>query len=158
MTTAEQEREIKRAISSRVPSRFETWAWSPIIVLRIALVATYLLYIYFGIISVIAGIPVFTLTAPEGYASIWGTLLAIAAVVSAIGAVDDRWNRIERWASLVLSSLMLAYVAAINLVAFVSHDVNRQAVGAAVTIGFVLPVCRFIYLASLAGKKKVTPQ
>jgi hypothetical protein len=138
----------------RTPTRFEVWAWSPIIVLRVALVITYLLYIYFGIISIIAGIPVFTLTALPGYATIWGALLSVAAVVSAVAAIDDRWERIERWSSLALSSLYLAYVGAVNIVAFVSGDVNRQAVGAALTIGLVLPACRFVYLAAQAGKSK----
>jgi hypothetical protein len=141
-------------MKERIPTKFEVWAWSPVIVLRIALVVTYLLYINFAVRSMIAGIPVFTLTAPAGYTLIWGALLAIAATTSAVGAIDDRWNGVERWASLALSSLMFAYVGAMNLVAFVSGDVNRQAVGAAVAIGLVLPVCRFVYLAAQAGKKK----
>lgn len=143
------------SVPIRPHSRFHAWAWSPVIVLRIALVITYLLYIYLGIVSMLSGIPIFTLTAPEGYTTIWGALLALAAVFSAVGAIDDRWQRWERWASLMLSSLMFAYVGAINLVAFLTGDVNRQAVGAAVTIGLVLPVCRFFYLAAQAGKIKV---
>lgn len=162
--TTDQIRAVAQARSrlkrrpTRTPTRFEVWAWSPIVVLRVALVTTYLLYVYFGIISFIAGIPAFTLTAPQGYTSVWATLLVVASVISAVGAIEDRWNRVERWASLALSSLMLGYVGTINVIAWISGLVDRQAVAAAVAIGFVLPVCRFVYLASQAGKKKAAPE
>lgn len=138
---------------SRAKNRFETWAWSPIIVLRIALVTIYLLYIYSGIIAIIAGVPVFSLTAWEGYATIWGALMCVAAIISAVGALDDRWQVWERWASLALSSLMLAYVGGLNLVAFVAGDLDRMFVGGVAMIALVLPLCRFVYLASQAGKR-----
>jgi len=141
-------------IRERVPSRFETWAWSPIIVLRIALVITYLLFIYLGIISIRAGIPVFDLTALPGYATIWGALLTAAAIVAAVSSIAERWEYIERWASLAVSSLYLAYAGAVNIVGFVSGDIDRQTVGAALLIGLVLPACRFVYLAAQAGKAR----
>lgn len=140
----------RRARRSR--SKFETWAWSPVIVLRVALVSTYLLYVYAAVIAFVAGIPLFSLTAPVGYTSIWAVLLGVSALLSAIGSVADHWERLERWASLALSSMMLAYVGGINIVGYVSGDLTRQFVGAIAMIAFVLPVTRFVYLAAQSGK------
>lgn len=137
-----------------VLERLQVWAWSPIIVLRVALLITYGLYVYFAVISFIAGVPVFNLTTPEGYTPVWAVLLGIAALIAAIGSIADRWNHWERWASLVVSSLMLTYVGSLNAIAFIAGDVTRQAVGGAVAIGLVLPMCRFFWLASQAGKKR----
>lgn len=139
---------------TRRRSKFETWAWSPVIVLRIALVITYLLYVHASVIAFFAGIPLFSLTAPEGYTSIWACLLGIAATVSAVGSVSDRWSRVERWASLALSSLMLAYVGGLTIVAYISGDLARQFVAAIALIAFVLPVTRFVYLAAQSGKRQ----
>lgn len=141
-------------MNTRTQSRFQIWASSPVIIFRIALISTYLLYIYAGIIAVIAGIPVFDLTAPAGYATIWGICLCIAAVVCAVGAVDDRWQVWERWASLVLSSLMIAYTGALNLLAYAEGDLTRMFVGGVAAIALVLPICRFIYLAAQTGKRR----
>lgn len=141
----------------RSQSKFETWAWSPVIVLRVALVATYLMYVYAAIIAFIAGIPVFSLTAPVGYTSIWAVLLGVSAVLSAIGSVADHWDRVERWASLGLSSMMLAYVGGLNIVGYISGDLARQFVGAIAIIAFILPATRFVYLAAQSGKKHDVP-
>lgn len=143
----------REARRRRPPSRFERWAWSPIVILRVALVSTYLLYIYAGVIAVIAGVPVFSLTAPEGYATVWGVLMCTAALVCAIGGVTERWQVWERWASLALSALMLAYVGGLNGVAFLAGDINRMFIGGIAAIALVLPVCRFVYLASQAGRR-----
>ena len=64
-------------------SRLAMWVWSPVIVLRVALVITYVLYVYASIIAFIAGIPVFKLTTPEGYTSVWAVLLGSSAIVAA---------------------------------------------------------------------------
>lgn len=142
----------------RPRTRFEIWAWSPVIILRVALIVTYLIYIYSGIIAVIAGIPVFDLTQPPGYAAVWGSLLAVAALICSVGALDDRWQRWERWASLVLASLMIGYTGALNVIAFGTGDLNRMFVGGVACIALVLPACRFVYLASQTGKKKAVPR
>lgn len=138
-------------------SRFEIWAWSPVIVLRVALVIVYLGYIYCAVIAFIAGIPVFTLVAWEGYTSIWAALLAPSAVVSAIGALTERWERVEKFASLALSALLLGYVGGLNLVGWVEGDLNRQFGGGIAFIAMVLPATRFAYLAAQTGKRHATP-
>jgi uncharacterized membrane protein SpoIIM required for sporulation len=73
-------------------SRFAVWAWGPVIVLRVALVAIYLGYVYASVIAFISGVPIIDLTTPHGYRPIWAVLLGAAAVVSAVGSLTDhRW-------------------------------------------------------------------
>jgi len=136
-------------------SRLAMWVWSPVIVLRVALVITYVLYVYASIIAFIAGIPVFKLTTPEGYTSVWAVLLGSSAIVAAIGSTTDRWQALERWASLALSALLLTYIGGLNLVGFIEGDLDRQFIGAVALIAGILPITRFVYLAAQSGKKKL---
>ena len=135
-------------------SRLAIWAWGPVVVLRVALVVVYLGYVYASVIAFLAGVPVFRLTAPEGYTSLWAVLLGTSAVLAAIGSITDRWQQLEKWASLVLSAMMLAYVGGLNGVGFVEGDLDRQFVGAIAFIAFILPAVRFVYLAAQSGKGK----
>lgn len=139
----------------RPKSRLGVWIWSPVIVLRVALFAVYAVYVYGAVIAFIAGIPIFTLTAPEGYTSAWAIALAISALLSAIGATSDHWQKLEKWSTLVLSALMLGYVGGVNLVGFLEMDLDRQFAGAIAIIAVILPVTRFIYLAAQSGKKRL---
>lgn len=135
-------------------SRFAQWAWSPIILLRVALMAAYLISVYSSVWAFIAGIPVFRLTTPEGYTSFWAILLGTSAVLSAIGSITDRWQQLEKWASLALSALWLTYVGAMNGIGFGTGDADRQFLAAASLTLLVLPVARFVYLAAQTGKKR----
>lgn len=135
-------------------SRFAVWAWSPIIVLRVALLAAYLISVYSSVWAFIAGVPVFTLTTPQGWTPVWAVLLGTSAVVAAIGSITDRWQKLEKWASMVLSAMWFAYVGGMNLVGFADGDPSRQFLGAASITLLALPVSRFVYLAAQSGKKK----
>lgn len=133
-------------------SKIAIWAWSPIIVLRASLVSVYVLYIYSSVIAFIAGVPIFTLTTPAGWTPVWAVLLGAASVVSAIGSISDRWQKVEKWSTLGLSALLLAYIGGLNIVGFVEHDLDRQFIGAIALIAAVLPIARFVYLAAQSGK------
>lgn len=136
-------------------NRFAIWAWSPIIVLRVSLVSTYCFYVLAGLIGVRAGIPIFTLTAPQGYTLIWASILGIAALVAAIGSLSDRWHTAEKWAAMFLSAMLLTYVGALFTVGFVENDLGRQFIAVISAIGALLPVTRFVYLAAQSGKRHV---
>lgn len=138
-------------------TRAAIWAWSPVIVLRVSLAATYMMWFFASIIAFLAGVPVLTLTAPEGYTSIWAAFLGVSALVSAIGSTTDKWQKLEKWASLSLSAMLLAYVGGLNIVGYISGDLDRQFVGAVAIIASVLPITRFIYLAAQTGKSKNVP-
>lgn len=136
-------------------SRWSIWAWSPVVVLRVALALTYLMYVYAAVIAFIAGVPVLNLTTPEGYLPVWATILGVSSLVSAVGSLTDRWQQVEKWASLGVSAMMLAYLGGLNLMGFIENDLNRQFVGAIAIIASILPFTRFVYLAAQTGKRKL---
>lgn len=138
-------------------SKLAIWAWGPVIVLRVALFATYILYVYAAIVAFIAGVPVLDLTTPAGYTAIWAVLLGGSAILSAIGSIKDRWQQLEKWATLVLSAMLLAYVGGLNIVGFAENDLGRQFIGVVALIAGLLPVTRFVYLAAQSGKIRVAP-
>lgn len=135
-------------------SAFAIWAWSPVIVLRVALFLAYAGLVYASVVAFIAGVPVFDLTTPHGYQPVWAVLLGVSAFVSAIGATTDRWQAVERWASLVLTGMMMTYVGALFGVAYVEGDPSRHFVAAIATVALILPATRFVYLAAQSGKIK----
>lgn len=135
-------------------SKLAVWAWSPVIVLRIALAATYIGWAASAVIAFLSGVPIFNLATPPGWTSIWAVLLGGSAIIAAVGSISDRWQALERWASLVLSAMILAYVGGLNIVGYIDHDLNRQFAGAVATVAAILPITRFIYLAAQSGKKR----
>lgn len=138
-------------------SRVAKWAWSPIIVLRIALLGNYLLWVPAAVIAFLAGVPLFELTTPHGWTPVWAILLGAAATVSAVGSITDRWQKVEKWASAGLSALLLAYIGGMNLTAYLENDLNRKFVGVVALIAGILPIVRFVYLAAQTGKKRHVP-
>jgi hypothetical protein len=153
-TTAQVRKVAHRSVRSpRRRTPFEVWAWSPVSILRVALVITYLIVVGFAVTSFIAGVPVFELTTPVGYTAPWAVLLCASAIAAAIGAVNDHWRQLERWASLMVTNLLLPYVAALHIIGYISGDPNRQAVSWVALGLLVLPLTRFLWLASQAGKK-----
>lgn len=136
----------------RPKSRLANWAWGPVIMLRIALVLTYLAYVYCSVVAFIAGVPILSFNSLPGYLPVWAALLGISAIVSAVGSLTDRWQKIERWATLVLSAMLLAYMGGLNISAWIEHDINRKFVGGIAVIASILPVARYIYLAAQSGK------
>lgn len=139
-------------------SRLAKWAWSPVIVLRVSLVLTYLLFAYGSVVAFRAGVPVIDLTTPTGYRAFWATGLFLASLTAAIGSISDRWQVTERWATLGMTALLAAYVVPMNVIAYGGEDLNRQFVSVVAVIACVLPVGRFVYLAAQSGKSKHVPQ
>jgi hypothetical protein len=144
--------------TKRQRNRFATWAWSPIIVLRVALVSTYMLYIYAALIAFRSGVPIFEDTTPHAWRAVWASILGVSAIIAAIGSLDDRWHQWEKWASMSVSAMMGSYVIALNLAGYVDGDLARQFVGVIALIASVLPITRFVYLAAQSGKKHVDPR
>jgi len=136
-------------------SRLSIWAWSPVVVLRVALALTYIMYVYAAVIAFIAGVPVLDLTTPNGYLPVWAAILGISALVSAVGSLTDRWQQVEKWASLGVSAMMLAYLGGLNLMGWIESDLTRQFVGTIAIIASILPFTRFVYLAAQTGKRKI---
>lgn len=136
-------------------TRIKHWAWTGIVIPRWALVLKYLIFVYWGYWAIVAGIPAFDITAPPGWAVIWGSLMVLSGAISAIAATRLDLEKIERWSVGFLLVLVLGYIGSLNVLAYSSNLANYQALAAGITGLFVLPLARFFYLASQAGKKKV---
>lgn len=136
-------------------SKLAIWVWSPVIVLRVSLFVVYMLWVYASVIAFMVGVPIFDLTTPPGYTAVWAVLLGASAVFSAVGSLTDRWQKLELWSTLVLGALILGYIGALNLMAWVEYDITRQFVGVIAAIAGVLPITRFVYLAAQSGKRHV---
>jgi hypothetical protein len=138
----------------RPKSRLAIWAWGPVIVLRFAVVSTYLGLVYASVIAFIAGVPIFELTTPQGWQPVWAVTLGTSAVIASIGSLSDKWQKLEMFAVAVVGAMMLAYVGGLNLRGFVDGDLDRQFIGVIAFIAAILPWTRFIYLAAQMGKRK----
>ena len=127
----------------------------PVPLPREALVVKYLAFIYFGIAAAIAGVPIFDLVQPAGYALPWGILMALAGFAGVVGVCNARLEHVEMWSVLVLWSLSLAYVIPLTVVAYSDGgDAGRQAISAGMTVILVIPLARFLWLAFQWGKTK----
>ena len=146
--------QVRKAAAVRQRSALHTWAWSPVIVLRIALVASYAGFVYSAVVAFIVGVPLFDLLGfVDGYTSVWAVLLGISAILCTFAAVHDKYQPLEKWASLILMAMMSCYVIGMNIVAYAEGDLTRMFVGGIGFIAWVLPATRFGYLAAQTGKK-----
>lgn len=147
--------QVRRAASARQRSALHTWAWSPVIVLRIALVIVYAAYVYASVIALLVGIPIFDLLDfGPGYTAIWAVLLGLSSMLAWVGSLGQKFEQIEKWAAMGMFCLLLAYVGGLNLQAYGMGDLTRMFIGVIAFIAMVLPAVRFVYLAAQTGKKK----
>lgn len=144
--TAQRPRRPRRL--PRVPSRLEAWAWSEIPAYRLGLFLGYVVLVYIGVSALIAGVPIFDLTAPEGYVVFWGPALALSGIAGAAGSIRDtpRYRAIELPGAWIASVLLVGYAGPLLTVAYGTGDPNRAAIGA-VLVGLTIPpVIRMLWL------------
>lgn len=141
-------RERSKMTRERTPSRFERWAWSEIPAYRLGLTLGYAGTIYFGISAFIAGVPAFTIAAPEGWTPIWSAVLVVGGVVGLIGSIEDRrvLRAIELGASAFISATLTTYAGTVLFLAYASGDTGRVAAGAGFVGLAVPPVIRMLWL------------
>lgn len=94
----------------------------------------------------------FTHHTSDALTVVWGALMAGSAGLSALLSVNERWESSERWTSMMLSSLLLAFAfVPIRLALLGDLDVATYS-----TIAFVLslvPSTRCVALIVKTGKK-----
>ena len=145
--------------TTRVPGKFETWAWSPIVAFRIGLTLGYASMIYFGISGLIAGVPAFASTAPEQWTPIWASVLILGGVLGAIGSIGDtmRLRMTELAGSWLLFLSAGTYATILLLLAYGvtgTPDVYRATAGSGLVALGVQPFVRMLWLLSQIGRKK----
>lgn len=117
------------------PTRFELWAWSPIMSFRLGLTTGYLAMIYFGVSALFASVPAFELTAPEGWSAWWAVALVLGAGLASVGSVSQikLFERLELTGSAIITVSVGSYATLLLVIAYVLGDASRATVGA----GFV---------------------
>lgn len=138
---------------SPMRTRIKHWAWTGILVPRWAFIIQYLLFVYWGFMAMLAGIPAFDITAPPGWATVWGSIMVVAGGVSAYCVTRANLEKVERWSVGVLCILSMTYIGSLNVLAYASGNANYQALAAGISLLFVFPLARFLYLAAQAGKR-----
>lgn len=141
---------------SRLPTRFERWAWSPISAYRLGLTLGYVAMVYFGVQSFIAGVPAFTIAAPQGWTPIWASALIAGGVAAAIGsaASSKRFERIETVGAWILLLTLGTYALTLLWIAYGIGDQSRAAVGSGFIALGVQPLVRLLWLMSQLGRKQ----
>lgn len=135
---------------------FSEWARSQVAAYRIGLILTYLGTIYFGGSALTAGVPVFVVTAPEGWTLIWAPVVVLGGFIASVGAIRAgtepvtkpirAFNWIELVGSTMLFLTLFTYAGALLFLGYVYGDNGRVAVGAGFIALGIHPAVRMIWL------------
>lgn len=143
----------------RQPTRFEQWAWSPIGAYQLGLTLSYIGIVYFGVSAFIAGVPAFTIAAPEGWTPIWAAGLVAGGAAASIGSVSESkpFRRSETVGAWVLFLALGTYATTLLVLAYGGGDATRAAAGAGFAALGIMPFVRLLWLMSQLGRKKAIP-
>lgn len=144
-----------RVHQARQLTRFELWAWSPVISFQVGLTAGYIALIYFGISGLIAAPPSISMTTPDGYAGFWAAALILGGVLGAFGSVSRHklFERFETAGALLLSVTVGSYACIVLFLAYAAGDVDKAAAGAGFTALAIPIIIRCMWLFSQLLRK-----
>lgn len=136
-------------------TRFERWAWSPVLSFQVGLTAGYLAMIYFGISAMLATVPTIQEWSPEGWAFYWAIALVVGGVLGSIGSVHRTklFERLELAGAGLVSMTVGSYALLLLFLAYGLGDFHRASGGSGF-IALVVPVLvRTFWLASQTRRK-----
>ena len=135
----------------RQMTRFEIWAWSPVVSFQIGLTASDLGMVYFGVSSAIHQPSGFDNSAPEMWAGLWSLALILGGIVGGLGSVhrSKLFSRIELVGSSLVSLTVGSYAILVLYMTYILDDTSRGSMGAGL-VALVVPVLvRTLWLLSL---------
>jgi hypothetical protein len=146
-----KDREIR---IQRRRSRFETWAWTEVPAYRLALLLGYSFAMYFGISSLIAGVPAFENTSPNWWTIVWAIVIILCGPVGIFGILHEslRFYKIELVSAAALALCMTSYSGSVLFLAYGAGDPARAAAGSGfawLTSGLVI---RMLWLVGKVSK------
>lgn len=122
-------------------TRLHNWASAILVIPRWLLTIKYALFALYGVVTAIAGVPTIAESVDAAYAFGWSILLVIVSSLAAFGSISERWEALEKWASVGLVALLSTLlVGAIQLVGL--GDLNRAGFSVLVLIVTLLPGLR----------------
>lgn len=140
---------------TRKPTRFEIWAWSPVISFQIGLTAGYLGMVYFGVTTLVTASPAFHQSAPAGWSLYWSIALILGGLVGGLGSVHRSrvCERLELFGAAVVSLAVGSYAALILGMSHILDELPSHAMGAGLVALVIPTVVRTLWLASQSLRK-----
>lgn len=139
----------------RKPTRFEIWAWSPVISFQIGLTAGYIGMIYFGVTTLVTASPTFYQSAPAGWSLFWSLALILGGLIGGLGSVHRSrlFQRMELFGAAIVSLTVGSYAALILGLSHVLDELPSHAMGAGLVALVIPTVVRTLWLASQSLRK-----
>lgn len=131
----------------------EAWSREPIVVPRWMLTLKYFAFAVLGFFSVIGGLPTLNAATFDTFTTFWSALLVISALVAMVASFRHSWEEVEKWAGLVVTSLLTTWAASAIWKAASEGDLGRVAGAFGVLVIAMLPAVRVIGLMRGAGAK-----
>lgn len=143
----------------RTPTRFEVWAFSPILAFRIGLTVAYVAMVYFGVSAFVAGIPAFTETAPHWWTPAWAAAVSVGGAIATIGSAHSSrmFEHFELAGTTILFVTLGTYSAVLHVLAYGDGDSSRVAVAAGFFALGAIPGIRMLWLMSRLRIKTAPP-
>ena len=134
----------------RKQTRFERWAWSPVVSFQIGLTLSYLGLIFFGTTSFIANVPVFQITAPEWWSQYWATALGVGGIMGFFGSIHRRksYETLELFGSAISALALGSYALSLLVVAYGIGDVDRATSATSMVVLTIPFLVRTLWLSS----------
>ncbi len=133
--------------------RIRLWDGSRLEVPRWVLTAVYLPVIVVGLFVWLASSPTFDLTVPEGFQAFWGIALSATALVATISSIRERFEVVERWAVMIMSSLLIGFACAPLQLVF-GGDWDRATYSTIAIALSVIPTYRATSLIIRTGRRR----
>lgn len=128
------------------------WSREPIHVPRWMLPGKYFAFMILGVLSVIGGISTLELATFDAFTTYWSAMLVLSSAVAMVLSLRAEWESAEKWAVLVIASLLISWATAAIIRAATEGDVGRIAGAFAVLVISLLPATRALGLLRNAGK------
>lgn len=132
------------------------WASSQVAAYRVGLFLGYIIMIYFGFSALVAGIPIFEFTTPEGWTPIWASAVIVGSLVAAAGSIRAGsepvtkevrvFNGVELFGAITLFLTLGSYATLLLIFGYALGDDNRVAVGAGFVALGIPPTIRMLWL------------
>jgi hypothetical protein len=147
-----------KRVSRRKPFTvsLQEWAGSQVAAYRVGLLLGYAAMIYFGASALVAGIPSFQFTTPEGFTPIWSVGVVLGGFIAAVGSLKAgsepmtkdviRFNRIELTGAILLFLTLGTYAVILLILGYRFGDNGRASIGAGFVALGVHPTIRMFWL------------
>ena len=113
----------------------------------------YFAFMVLAILSVIGGLPTLNVATFDTFTTFWSGILVVSSLVAAVASFRSTWDTCEKWAGLIVTSLLTTWAVAAIWRAASEGDWGRVAGAFGVLVIAMLPGVRVVGLMRGAGTK-----